>query len=107
MVSPRILGYGRAYARPYPKMRPSSPRRAPGQADKYQRANCLLHLPALQARLIKTEQGRHEADPVPFFVTYPAISRKTMPGLSISPGEITPAKIPAMLAAKTGSLAQR
>jgi hypothetical protein len=34
---PRILGYGRAYARPYPKIRPSSPRRAPGQAGKYQR----------------------------------------------------------------------
>jgi hypothetical protein len=38
VISPRILGCERAYARSHPKMRPSSPRRAPGQAGKYQRA---------------------------------------------------------------------
>jgi hypothetical protein len=37
VIGPRILGYERAYARSYPKMRPSLPRRAPGQAGNYQR----------------------------------------------------------------------
>jgi hypothetical protein len=37
VISSRIWWCGRAYARPHHQIRPSSPRRAPGQAGKYQR----------------------------------------------------------------------
>jgi hypothetical protein len=41
---PRILGYESAYALSYPKMRPSLPRKAPGQAGKYQTTSCIIRM---------------------------------------------------------------
>jgi uncharacterized protein (AIM24 family) len=61
VVSPRILGCERAYARSHPKMRPSSPRRAPGQAGKYQRGEKYIvdttHLVAFDASINVTPRA--------------------------------------------------